>query len=74
MGFISYGTKASLGFDFLGHGNAGYTKVGAAQLIDAIGQLGGENRNINEGLDMAEYMFSSRAGARDDARKVCSIH
>lgn len=74
MGFISYGAKASLGFDFRGHGNAGYTKVGAAQLIDAIAQLGGEERNINEGLDMAGYMFSSRAGARDNARKVWNIH
>ena len=72
VGFISYGAEATLGFDFRGHGNAGYTKAAAAQLIDAIVQLGGEERNINEGLDMAEYMFSTRAGSRDDARKVCS--
>ncbi|KAJ7381084.1 Cartilage matrix protein, partial [Desmophyllum pertusum] len=69
VGFILYGAKATLGFDFRGHGNAGYTKAGAKQLIDAIEQLGGEERNINEGLDMAGYMFSTRAGARDDARK-----
>lgn len=73
VGFISYSTKATLGFDFRGHGNAGYTKAGAAQLIDSIDQQGGEERNINEGLDMAEYMFSSRAGGRDDARKVSNI-
>ena len=72
VGFISYGAEATLGFDFRGHGNAGYTKAAAAQLIDAIVQLGGEERNINEGLDMAEYMFSTRAGSRDDARKVCN--
>ena len=72
VGFISYGAEATLGFDFRGHGNAGYTKAAAAQLIDAIIQLGGEEKNINEGLDMAEYMFSTRAGSRDDARKVCN--
>lgn len=73
VGFISYGAEATLGFDFRGHGNAGYSKAAAAQLIDAIVQLGGGERNINEGLDMAEYMFSTRAGARDNARKVCNI-
>lgn len=73
VGFISYGAEATLGFDFRGHGNAGYSKAAAVQLIDAIVQLGGGERNINEGLDMAEYMFSTRAGARDNARKVCNI-
>lgn len=73
VGFISYGAEATLGFDFRGHGNAGYSKAAAAQLIDAIVQLGGGERNIKEGLDMAEYMFSTRAGARDNARKVCNI-
>lgn len=73
VGFISYASTASLGFDFRGHGNAGYSKSGAAQLIDAIDQLGGDERNINQGLDMATYMFSTRAGARDNVRKVRSI-
>ena len=72
VGFISYGVVGSLDFDFRGHGNAGYTKAAAGQLIDAIVQLSGDERNINEGLDMAEYMFSTRAGGRDDARKVCN--
>lgn len=71
VGFMSYAAKASLGFDFNTHGKRGYSKAGAGQLIDAIQQLGGDERNINQGLDMAAYMFSSRAGARDDARKVC---
>lgn len=73
VGFISYASKASLGFDFRGHGNVGYTKSGAAKLIDAIEQLGGDERVINQGLDMATYMFSARAGARDNSRKVHDV-
>ena len=68
---MSFAAKASLGFDFNAHGNHGYNKVGAGQLIDAIAQLGGDERNINQGLNMAGYMFSPRAGARDESRKVC---
>ncbi|XP_022806051.1 uncharacterized protein LOC111343164 [Stylophora pistillata] len=73
VGFISYASKASLGFDFRGHGNVGYTKSGATQLIDAITQLGGDDRVINQGLDMATYMFSPRAGARDKSRKILIV-
>lgn len=71
VAFMSYAAKASLGFDFYTHSLQGYTKAGAAQLIDKIKQLGGDERSVNQGLDMAGYMFHIRAGARDDARKVC---
>lgn len=72
VGFISYAAKASLGFDFNTHGGNGYSKAGAGQLIDTITQLGGDETNVNQGLDMAGYMFSTRAGSRDGARKVCT--
>ena len=72
VGFMSYAANATLGFDFNAHGGSGYSKAGAGQLIDAITQLGGEERNVNQGLVMAGHMFSTRAGSRDGARKVCT--
>ena len=71
MAFMSYAAKASLGFDFDTHGHNGYSKAGAGQLIDKITQLGGDERNLNQGLDMTSYVLSVRAGAREGARKVC---
>lgn len=70
VAFMSYAEKASLGFDFSTHGLNGYSKTGARQLIDGIIQLGGDQRNINEGLDLTGYVFQVRAGAREEARKV----
>ena len=73
MAFMSYAAKASLGFDFDTHGHNGYSKAGAGQLIDNITQLGGDERNLNQGLDMTSYVLSVRAGAREGARKVCAM-
>ena len=73
MAFISYSSQAVLGFDFLGHGKVGFNKEGVQQLIDEMNQLGGNDRNINKGLEMAGDLFSSRGGARNDARRVRQI-
>ena len=71
VAFMSYATTASLGFNFSTHGRNGYRKAAAIQLIDEIEQLGENTRDLNQGLDMAGYIFHIRAGARDEARKVC---
>ena len=71
VAFMSYASKASLGFDFSTHGSNGHSKSAAAQLISGIKQLVGDRRDVNQGFDMAGYIFRAKAGARDEARKVC---